>query len=210
MMLGHSQTSNSLIKISKKEVRKEPLFLYNKFMLNEKQELRKYCKSVRDRLDTDFLSKKIIDNLFSLEEFQKTLNVFSYISFGKEVDISRVLNLKEKNIFVPKLKNQEMIMCEYGVKNLEKNKYGIWEPIEEKVQSPQKNDVIIIPALAADKNFNRLGYGGGYYDKYLNNTNGVFVALVYDELIFSQIPVEKFDIKCDYIISEQVVLKKHY
>ena len=182
-------------------------FLYNKIMLNKKQELRKYCKSVRDSLDTDFLSKKIIENLFSLDEFQKTLNVFSYISFGKEVDTSRVLKLKDKNIFVPKLKNQEMIMCKYDEKNLEKNKYGILEPREEKIQKTQKNDVVIIPALAVDKSFNRLGYGGGYYDKYLYNTNSVFVVLVYSTFIFNQIPVEKFDIKCDYIVSEIGILK---
>lgn len=178
-------------------------------MLNDKQKLRKYCKSVRNGLDTDLLSKKIIDNLFSLDEFQKTLNVFSYISFGKEVDTTQILRLKEKNIFVPKLKKQEMIMCQYDENNLEKNKFGISEPRDERIQKPQKNDIIIIPALAVDREYNRLGYGGGYYDRYLKNTNSILIVLGYEKLIFNKIPTENHDIKFNILITENQVYDKN-
>lgn len=176
-------------------------------MFNEKQKLRQHCKNIRKNLDINSISKKIIDNLFFLDEFKKTLNVFSYISFGTEVDTKRILELKEKNIFVPKIKNEKIIMCKYDKSNLNKNKYGILEPINEEIKIPKKNDIIIVPALAADKNFSRLGYGSGYYDRYLKNTNSVLVILLPSALFLENIPIEKHDVKCDYIITEKEILK---
>ena len=174
----------------------------------QKSELRKKCKKIRDGLDTDILSEKIIDNLLLLPQFQKTLNVFSYVSFGKEVATDRILALTDKNIFVPKIKNDNLVMCEYQCNNLVKNKFGILEPEFEKITEPQKNDIIIIPALAADKNFHRLGYGGGYYDKYLQNTICVKVVLLYETLLVSSIPAEKHDIQFDILVTDKNVYIK--
>ena len=174
----------------------------------QKSELRKKCKKIRDGLETDLLSEIIIDNLFSLSQFKKTLNVFSYVSFGKEVSTERILALTDKNIFVPKIKNDNLIMCEYFGDNLVKNKFGILEPEFEHIAVPQKNDIIIIPALTADENFHRLGYGGGYYDKYLQNTIGVKIVLLYETLLVSSIPVEKHDVEFDILVTEKNVYIK--
>lgn len=173
-----------------------------------KTELRKIQKEKRANLNIDYLSDLIIDNFFVLTEFEKANNIFSYISFGNEVKTDRILKLNNKKIFVPKIIDLNMVMVEYNSENLIKNKYGILEPFSNIEKTPQKNDIIIVPALACDYSFNRLGYGGGYYDMYLKNTNSVKIALLPQKLLLNKIPVEEHDAKVDIIVTETSVYRK--
>lgn len=173
-----------------------------------KTELRKIQKEKRSNLNIDYLSDIIIDNLFTLHEFKSANNIFSYISFGEEVCTNRIFNLKNKKIFVPKINDKNMIMVEYDHKNLIKNKYGILEPFSNEEKISQKNDIIIVPALACDYSFNRLGYGGGFYDRFLKNTNSVKIVLLPQNLMINEIPVEEHDIKVDMIVTETSVYRK--
>ncbi len=173
-----------------------------------KKDLRKIQKEKRSKLNIDYLSDLIIDNLFALSEFENANNIFSYISFGEEVRTNRILNLNNKKIFVPKICDKNMIMVEYDHKNLIKNKYGILEPFSNVEKIPQKKDIIIVPALACDFSFNRLGYGGGYYDRFLKNTNSVKIVLLPQNLMIKEIPVEEHDINVDIIVTESLVYRK--
>jgi 5-formyltetrahydrofolate cyclo-ligase len=69
--------------------------------------------------------------------------------------------------------------------------------------------LIIVPLLAADKNFNRLGYGKGFYDRFLEKEEATRVGLLFDEFIFDSIPVEDFDEKLDILISEKRLLSRN-
>ena len=90
--------------------------------------------------------------------------------------------------------------------NLKEDKYGILEPTKD-IEAMNKNelDLVIMPGLAFDTNGGRLGYGGGYYDKYLQKIAGNLskVALAYDFQIVQEVPKEEHDIKVDYIITEK-------
>ncbi len=172
-----------------------------------KSELRIIQKNKRKNLDKCIISNIIIQNLFSLQEFKNAKNIFTYISFSDEIITNRILELKNKNILVPKIIKGDIIMTHYTPDNLTKNKFGIYEPIEYKIILPQKDDVIIIPALAADKNFNRLGYGAGFYDRYLRKNEGIKIILIPDELLVDQVPCNKNDIQCDIIITQKTIIK---
>lgn len=174
-----------------------------------KFELRKIQKNIRKSLNIKELSEKILDKLFALPEFVSAENIFTYISFGSEINTYRILNLKSKNIFVPKIIDNSMIMVKYDENHLVENKYGILEPLSNVQTLPTENDVIIVPALACDENFNRLGYGGGYYDKYLKNTNSVKIVLLPDRLFLNEIPADIYDQKVDIIITEGKIIKRH-
>lgn len=174
-----------------------------------KNELRKIQKEKRSLLDIKLFSNLIVDNLFSLNEFKFAQNIFAYISFGHEVITDRILNLKDKKIFVPKIIESNIIMVEYNSKNLTKNKYGILEPISSCMQIPKSDDLIIVPALACDYSFNRLGYGGGFYDSFLKNTNGVKVSLLPKSLMVCELPVFENDVKVDIIVTENEIFKKN-
>ena len=87
---------------------------------------------------------------------------------------------------------------------LQVNKYGIPEPISNKIVYP---DILLIPLVAFDKNLNRLGYGGGFYDRYiakLKKNKKVFkIGFAYSFQKVKKIPISKFDIKLDLIITEK-------
>lgn len=87
--------------------------------------------------------------------------------------------------------------------NLTPNKWGIFEPPVINKVDPQELDVVIIPMAAADKKGNRLGYGKGFYDRFLSNTNALKVGFIFNDFIFDEIPAENFDIKMDVLISER-------
>lgn len=175
--------------------------------MHSKDEIRLIHKEKRKKLNMNELSEKIVNKIFSLSEFQTAKNIFAYISLKNEVNTDSILHLKNKNIFVPKIQGQEIVMTKYTSLNLTKNKYGILEPENAVPVFPKKNDIIIIPALAADNNFNRLGYGGGYYDRYLRNNEGLKVVLIPQVLFISKLPKDIYDVPVDIIITETTICK---
>lgn len=154
------------------------------------------------------LSEKILKNLFSLKEYQSALNIFTYISFEDEVDTQAILKDSSKNIYVPKIFDKNMFFTKYLPEKLVLNKFGIFEPEICNPVLPCETNVIIIPALAVDKKFNRLGYGGGYYDKYLQNVSCIKIVLIPEALLVLEINAESFDISCDIVITEKRIIKK--
>ena len=85
------------------------------------------------------------------------------------------------------------------------NKFGIPEPISKKVKFP---DILLVPLVAFDKNFNRVGYGGGFYDRYINKIKKykkiITIGLAFSFQKVSNIPINEYDIKLDFIVTEKV------
>ena len=84
------------------------------------------------------------------------------------------------------------------------NKYGIPEPISNKVNYP---GILLVPLVAFDKNFNRIGYGGGFYDRYIKkikkNKKIITIGLAYSFQKVKKIPTNKNDVKLDYILTDK-------
>jgi len=84
------------------------------------------------------------------------------------------------------------------------NKYGIPEPISNKIKYP---DILLVPLVAFDKNFNRVGYGGGFYDRYIKKIKKIkkviTIGLAYSFQKVKKISVDKNDIKLDFVITEK-------
>ena len=84
------------------------------------------------------------------------------------------------------------------------NKYGIPEPISNKVKYP---DILLVPLVAYDKNLNRIGYGGGFYDRYIKkimkNKKIITIGLAYSFQKVKKIPINEYDIKLDFIVTEK-------
>ena len=89
---------------------------------------------------------------------------------------------------------------------LEKNEFDIPEPKDNAIIQ-EKHDVILIPCVGLDNEGNRIGYGQGFYDKYLEGDNAIKIALSYSKQIVKSIPVSDNDIKMDWIITEKDVIK---
>ena len=132
-----------------------------------------------------------------------------YYSFNYEVDVLRILEDFERynyNITLPKIKkNFKMDFFDWSTNEpLFVNKYGIPEPISNKIKFP---DILLVPLVAYDKNLNRVGYGGGFYDRYIKIIKKykkvITIGLAYSFQKVNKIPVNKNDIKLDIIITEK-------
>ena len=172
-----------------------------------KKELRKWAKEKRSTFDVELLSSEIKNKLFSLQAFQNAKNIMCYYSFGNEVSTINFFQDKSKNWFLPKIEGDELLICPL-CSDFYFNKYNILEPTSEPV-SYEHIDMVIIPALSADKNGYRIGYGKGYYDRLLKKLPNyvVKVVLVFDELFVDNVFPDFYDERCDYIITEKNMLK---
>ncbi|NLK94578.1 MAG: 5-formyltetrahydrofolate cyclo-ligase [Clostridiales bacterium] len=182
----------------------------------DKKELRKYmiekrnCITVEEKVSLD---KEILEKLRGSESYIDSKNIFIYIGFGSEINTKEYINefLKDgKSVFIPRTvissKKMEAVKVN-SLENLEKNKYGILEPgLKEEASDKKILDLIILPGVAFDLYGGRLGYGGGYYDRFLIGTKAKKVALAYDFQIISKIEIEEHDIPADSIITEKRII----
>jgi 5-formyltetrahydrofolate cyclo-ligase len=88
------------------------------------------------------------------------------------------------------------------------NKFGIPEPVSSKIFYP---DILLVPLVAYDSSLNRLGYGGGYYDRYIEKIEKIKkvtkIGLAFSFQKILSIPISKYDKKLDFIVTEKEILK---
>lgn len=174
---------------------------------------RKIYKKRRDELFldgsigriSDLILQKILDNnLFKAAE-----NIMLFYPKGAELNILGIINdsiSKDKNFYLPVCNKEELDICPYCIGDeICLNKYRIYEPKSAPICDLSILDIIITPALCADKNFNRIGYGGGYYDRLFKRKDlaAKKIVILPDEMILNAIPSEEFDVQCDIIITEK-------
>ncbi len=140
-------------------------------------------------------------------------NVGGYYPFNNEIDDLDLLNLlrnKKANISLPVIReNNKMDFFEFTNKDpLKINKYGIPEPISSKKIYP---DVIFVPLVAYDNDLNRLGYGGGFYDRYFQKLEKIKknlkIGLGFSYQALKKIPINKHDKKLDLIVTEREIIQ---
>lgn len=173
-----------------------------------KNEIRKHIKDLRNNLSIDEVvskSKKIQITLLNvLKCYDNYKDVFIYNSFKNEVSTKELINklCETKNVYLPKIIDDKMYAINYTKNSiLETNSFGIDEPKGN--ISNIDNFICIIPLLAIDEKGNRIGFGKGYYDKFLDNKNCIKIGLCYDFQIIKGIPCDSHDIPLDLIISEK-------
>jgi 5-formyltetrahydrofolate cyclo-ligase len=188
-------------------------------MENEKRVLRKKFLEIRDRLSTDQISRmssRVKDLLLKLPEFKSASLIMFYVSFRSEVEtlkmIEEALSLG-KRIVVPATNLVQKELEAFPIKDLkdlEPGAYGILEPKKQlKPALLEKLELAIVPGCVFDLKGFRLGYGKGYYDKFLQKVRpGVpSVGLAFELQIVSEIPnIEAYDIPVDKIVTEKRVI----
>ena len=175
----------------------------------KKSQIRKKIFDIRKKNNIKNLSinyEALIEILNKTKTRDKSIG--GYFPYNYEVDAIKILNKLEKNylICLPKIKkNFQMDFFQWSSKDpLTINKYGIPEPTSKKIIYP---NILLVPLLAFDKYLNRIGYGGGYYDRYIKKIktkkNILTIGLAYSFQKVKVIPVNKYDKKLDYIITEK-------
>tara|TARA_X000000950_G_scaffold114930_1_gene144483 strand:- start:62 stop:613 length:552 start_codon:yes stop_codon:yes gene_type:complete len=159
-------------------------------------------------IDKEFFSPLI--SFIKLNFKKENLKLALYYPSGFEINILKLLENKymiNKNILLPVIEeNNRMSFFSWKKNNvLLVNKYGILEPIKNKFKIP---NLILVPILAFDRNKYRLGYGKGFYDRYLNkylkkSSNILTVGVAFSFQKYHKLPIEKNDVKLDYILTEK-------
>lgn len=174
-----------------------------------KQTSRRVILRKRNRLSKEDIDKKssiIKERLFNSEEYKNAKVVMFYASFGSEVDTFEMIKeaLKEKKVCVPIMNEEGLIAALIkDIKELSnKSKYGIPEPSNIKEIDKRNIDLVIVPGVVFDKRNHRIGYGKGYYDKFLKDFKGKKIGLAFKMQILEIIPNHDWDVRLDNVISE--------
>ena len=156
---------------------------------------------------------KPLINMIKKKNNKKDKNISLYYPSNFEVNILKILDIdffKKFNFSLPVLKKKQEMHFFKWKKNdiLLMNKYGIPEPFSSIKVIPK---IILVPLLAFDKNKNRVGYGKGYYDRFLNkylkkSNKPVTVGIAFSFQKHHKLPVTKKDFKLDYIITEKGII----
>ena len=181
--------------------------------MNKSQIRNKIIKIRKKKFDKDF---KI--DLVKFISFLK-INKLNFKSIGGyypsnyEIDDLDILDLLEKKNFkvsLPIIKKDNQMNFYRWSRNdpLKINKFGIPEPLSSKVFYP---DILLVPLVAYDSSLNRLGYGGGYYDRYIEKLDKIKkvikIGLAFSFQKISSIPTNKYDKKLDFIVTEKEILR---
>lgn len=179
-------------------------------MLTDKDLLRRAMKEARmSDPDRNGRDRKIFDNLFAVPAFAKGGSVFLYNSFGSEADTGMIageLLRRGRRVYYPRVRGKEMELVEYSGQPFVRGAFGISEPQGE--ASEEIPAITLLPMLAADRQFNRLGYGGGFYDRFLAKVGNktVKIAIGYDFQIIADVAAEEHDVPVDILVTDARIL----
>lgn len=154
-------------------------------------------------------SAVIMDRLSVLSEYINARTVFCFLSFGSEVDTSVIIKdaIAGKDLYVPKIIDKTMCIVKIDSSTVfEPGAFGIPEPTAP--PSELIPDIVIVPSVALSYGFDRLGYGAGYYDRYLSDKETVKIAVNFDSFLIPALPHDKHDILMDIIITENRILRR--
>ena len=184
-----------------------------------KKRLRKEILGKRDALPEEKreqFSAMIRETLRAFPEYSECEALFAFVSFGSEVDTHTLIRqafADGKSVYCPKVTGEDMIFYKISSFNdLIPGYRGILEPKEglESFKNWKQKNLLFMPGSVFDKERNRMGYGKGFYDRFLEECRQqkrsfVTVALAFSLQVVDAIPVEEHDVKPDYLITEKEI-----
>ena len=189
-------------------------------MTQNKKQLREEILSRRSAVSTAnrvIRSADILQRLFELEATRAASWVHFYVSYGSEVETTGMIAHALKQglrVSVPKMDADanRLVLSELKdpVRDLTPNARGIPEPKPETFRAVEigEMDLIVVPGIAFDEKGNRLGQGGGHYDRLLSGVSGriPILGLAFESQMAPAVPVEDHDIPVDWIVTEKRVI----
>ncbi|HKL99282.1 MAG TPA: 5-formyltetrahydrofolate cyclo-ligase [Mobilitalea sp.] len=191
-----------------------------------KAEIRSNMKTRRNTLSEEEVviqCKQVQDKLFSLLYYQKCPVLLTYLSFQAEIDTTTIIRdalssrfIDRKKVYIPRVEKNGMDFYRItSLNDLKASKFGVLEPQDSNQNcfidsgDDKQPKLMLLPGLAFDYKGNRVGFGAGYYDRYLakHQKDGfIKVALAYDFQILDKIDCEDHDIKADMVITPERII----
>ena len=180
-----------------------------------KEQIRRDFKTRRRSLSCEHVrinSDKICENFLDSDIYKNCQNILAYSTIQNEVDLSQIINqalLDNKNLFLPRVEGDSMNF--FRINNTDKlqiGSYNILEPQNGTVYQDSTNSIILVPGIAFSTQGARIGFGKGFYDKYLSQHNSIFkIGIAYDWQITKSWVTNEFDINMNMIITEKREVK---
>ena len=176
--------------------------------MKTKQEIRKAVQAARLKMTEEEMREKsaaITAKVLQTEAFQKAESVCVYLPIRREVETSAIIDACRKagkRTAAPRIENGQMEFYYFSSPaELEAGVFGIREPVGREAAAP--GALILMPGVAFDRERRRIGYGGGYYDRYLAaHPDNPTIAVAFDRQVTDRIPAEPFDLRPDMLITE--------
>lgn len=187
--------------------------------IGEKDSIRKQIIEQRDSIDINTKNqydKNIFNSLVKSEWYKKANTIFAFVSFKSETDTHEIIKYAiqdGKTICVPRIKSKQKGIEIFKIDSfdqLEKGYFGILEPLESCIAVDSKDiDLILMPGVAFDRQGGRLGYGAGFYDRFLSNmSNSVDkIAVAYHFQVLDNIPMDEHDVRINGIVTEEETIR---
>jgi len=188
-------------------------------MINEeKKEIRKNILAIRNALPQEkieSMSKIICDRFTSLDRVNRCSSLMIFLSFGSEVKADYIIRWAwkhEKRVMAPLCKPGTRGLDIFAIEtfdDVEPGYFGIREPKRALLQpaGKQEIDLVVVPAVAFDRRGYRIGYGGGYYDRFLADMDALKIGLAFSCQIIPEAPINKYDKAVDGIVTEDEYIK---
>ncbi|MGM9632627.1 MAG: 5-formyltetrahydrofolate cyclo-ligase [Eubacteriales bacterium] len=186
--------------------------------MDNKTELRQKCLALRNSFGEDFImraSEKICRIIAQSAEFESADTVLLYYPIRNELSVCSLLQSAQKlgkKVGFPACDKANRTLTFREITNLcdlESGSYGIFEPGADMPEiSATECTLCIVPGVAFSRKGERLGYGAGYYDRFLADFRGKSIGICASELLFDTLPNDEYDIPIDIIITESEVLHR--
>ena len=191
--------------------------------IKTKEELRKWAKDLRSKLNIKRVSFEIENKIRQLDEYKKAKNVMSYMAKDIEISLSDLFKDDLKNWFLPVLENEteerrngetergQILVVPYvpSKTKLIKGRFEILEPeiidnnFFDQIKKKIKLDLIFVPGLCFDKGGNRIGFGAGFYDRFLKlNPESIKIGCCPKECLVRSLPTDLWDMKVDIVVTD--------
>ncbi|WP_069131402.1 5-formyltetrahydrofolate cyclo-ligase [Rhodohalobacter halophilus] len=184
----------------------------------QKKEVRKKYHSIRSNLTKDYMveaNRVIYDRIINLKEYRKanTIHIFTSMTDRNEVDTYPLIEYSfeiGKQVIVPVMKENGILIHSeiHSLKDLHTNDWGVPEPITVHEVQAQDIDIVFVPMLAGDVKRNRIGYGKGYYDRFLKEISAPKIGLLFDvQISDTLLPTGKHDVQLDKLITNSRIIE---
>ena len=180
-----------------------------------KSQLRQHCRKLRAALGGETrvcASQSICEALENWPLFRQSDCILSYMPIKFEVDLTLLMGRHPKKSWVlPRIIPEEdhrMVFHLYDAARLVYHPFGMAEPAADLPEIPPANiQLVLVPGLAFDRHGWRLGYGGGYFDRFLKDFTGVSAGITFQALLLDAVPHAPLDVAMGWIATEEKIFK---
>ena len=180
--------------------------------LQTKKQLRRALLKQRSQIPEQiwqYKSQELCDRITNWQIFQQAQNILAFTSFRQEPDLNQLWQrFPDKTWGFSRCVDKDLIWHQVAIADFESNmRSGAFGIVEPRHDLPLMNldniDLILIPAVACDRQCYRLGYGGGFYDRWLPNSTGFKAGIIFDDFYINMIPSDIWDMPLDAIVTEK-------